>query len=150
MYKIQTNEHQNIFWMKNKKCCTKHTNVQWLETFISSDRRGHDLFLCHDPVLFLFLRGQQLQDRQGNELYISINGWIIVSRKYWSLSISRVCPQCTYNFSRLLKLHRITHFYGENASTNSGEDRMRCRGRSTWSKLPTAWYFFILSFKLMH
>ncbi len=69
----------------------------------------------------------------------------------FSLKISRVCPQCTYNFSRLLKLqHWITHFYGQNASKNSGGKRMRCRGRNMWSKLPKTWYFFILSFKLMH
>ncbi len=36
----------------------------------------------------------------------------------------------------LLKLqHWITHLYGQNASTNSGGNRMRCCGRCTWSKL---------------
>ncbi len=73
------------------------------------------------------------------------------NRQRFSLSISRVCPQCTSNFSRLLKLqYWITHFYGQNASKNSEGNRMRCHGRSTWSKLPTTWEFFILSFKLMH
>ncbi len=38
-------------------------------------------------------------------------------RQRFSLSISRVCPQCMSNFSRLRKLqHWITHFYGQNAS----------------------------------
>ncbi len=73
------------------------------------------------------------------------------NRQRFSLSISRVCPQCTSNFSWLLKLQDwIPHFYGQNASKNSGGNRMRCCRRSTWSKLPTTWEFCILSFKLMH
>lgn len=40
--------------------------------FISSARRGHVLFLGHDPVLFLD-PGQQLQEREEKQLYIFID-----------------------------------------------------------------------------
>ncbi len=93
--------------------------------------------LCHTGRTF---------DAQVSDLHCraAITNW------WFSLSISQVCPQCMSNFSRLLKLHWITHFYGQNASTNCGGNRMRWCGRSMWSKLPTIWEFFILSFKLMH
>ncbi len=72
-------------------------------------------------------------------------------RQWFSWSISQVYPQCTSNFKRLLKLQPwITHFYGQNASKNSGGNRMRYCGRSTWFKLPKTWEFFIMSLKLMH
>ncbi len=81
-------------------------------------------------VSYLRLGLQQLIDKINYENH----------RQRFSLSISRVRPQCTSNFSRLLKLQLwITHFYGQNASKNSGGNRMRCHGISKWSKLTKTW-----------
>ncbi len=50
--------------------------------------------------------------------------------------------------SSLLKLqHWIMHLYGQNASTNSGGNRMRCCGRCTWSKL---YVFIVFSWHVWH
>ncbi len=112
--KVFNIQHVHYLWLKYFEqeflfSCTFTFTFKFMILVSHFTRKDNGLF-CLNLHLSLFktktkinLGLQQLIDK------------IDYYRQRFPLWISRVCPQCTSNFSRLLKWqHLITHFYGQN------------------------------------